>query len=73
MEYVELLKARIALYRRYLSEGAVGDVARSYRWLMRKDEIELTAIAQQRESAQGTAAGDVPPLPSGGAKTSLDH
>lgn len=45
MERVELLRARIALYRRYLSEGAEGDMARAYLWLIRRDEVELTAIA----------------------------
>jgi hypothetical protein len=47
MKRVELLKARIALYRRYLREGADGDIARTYLWLIRKDEIELTAIVAE--------------------------
>lgn len=66
MDYIELLKARIALYRRYLSEGADGDIARSYRWLIRKDEIELTTITQQQQTTQPTETGDDPPLSAGG-------
>ena len=45
MERIELLTARIALYRRYLSEGADGDVARAYLWLIRRDEVELATLA----------------------------
>lgn len=45
MDHIELLKARITLYRRYLSEGVDGDMARAYLWLIRKDETELAAIA----------------------------
>ena len=52
MERIELLRARIALYRRYLREGADGDLAAAYLWLIRKDEIELTALGEsfKRES-----------------------
>jgi hypothetical protein len=49
MKRPELLKARIALYRRYLREGADGDMARTYLWLIRCDEIELTAIAESHK------------------------
>jgi hypothetical protein len=46
MERIDLLTARIALYHRYLREGADGDLARTYLWLIRQDEIELNAIVQ---------------------------
>jgi hypothetical protein len=49
MERTELLRARIVLYRRYLKEGAGGDLAAAYLWLMRKDEIELTALGRRLE------------------------
>lgn len=49
MERIELLRARIALYRRYLREGAEGDMARAYLWLIRKDEIELLTVAESHE------------------------
>ena len=52
MERIELLKARIALYRRYLSQGADGDMARAYLWLIRKDEVELTAIGERRKNKE---------------------
>jgi hypothetical protein len=43
---IELLKARITLYRRYLREGVDGDLARAYLWLIHKDETEIAAIAK---------------------------
>jgi len=43
---IELLKARIKLCRRYLREGVDGDLARAYLWLIRKDETEIAAIAE---------------------------
>jgi hypothetical protein len=49
MERIELLQARISLYRRYLNEGANGDMANAYLWLIRKDEIELTTIAESHK------------------------
>ncbi|HUN98137.1 MAG TPA: hypothetical protein VMU69_18125 [Bradyrhizobium sp.] len=49
MDRIELLKARVILYRRYLSEGVDGDIARAYLWLIRKDETELAAIARDRK------------------------
>lgn len=52
MERIELLKARITLYRRYLSEGADGDMARAYLWLIRKDEIELTGIGGRQKNKE---------------------
>jgi hypothetical protein len=54
MERTELLRARIALYHRYLREGADGDLAMAYLWLIRKDEIELTALVEdlKREMAE---------------------
>jgi hypothetical protein len=57
MKRVELLKARIALCRRYLKDGADGDMAMTYLWLIRKDEIELTAIAENQQDER-KAAGD---------------
>ncbi|HWB49496.1 MAG TPA: hypothetical protein VG651_10330 [Stellaceae bacterium] len=54
MDRIELLRARIILYRRYLSEGVDGDMARAYLWLIRKDEIELAAIAKSRENKPQT-------------------
>jgi hypothetical protein len=57
MERVDLLKARIAIYRRYLREGADGDMARTYLWLIRADEIELATIAaRQKNTPQPEAA-----------------
>ena len=47
MERIEFLKARIALYRRYLREGVDSDMARAYLWLIGRDEIELTTIAKR--------------------------
>ena len=44
VERIELLRARIAFYRRYLREEAEGDMARAYLWLIRRDEIEVTTI-----------------------------
>ena len=54
MERVALLKARIALYRRYLREGADGDVARTYLWLIRKDEIELARLVERKDKEAET-------------------
>ena len=45
MERIEFLRARIALYRRYLTEGADSDIARAYLWLIWRDEFELTTMA----------------------------
>jgi hypothetical protein len=56
MERAELLRARIGLYRRYLREGADGDLARAYLWLIRQDEIELTGIVGSEGSGTATAA-----------------
>lgn len=57
MERIALLKARIALYRRYLKEGVDGELATAYLWLIRQDEIELTALTDSRkkEAAPETA------------------
>jgi hypothetical protein len=57
MERVNLLRARIGLYRRYLSEGADGDLARTYLWLIRQDEIELTALVGTIEKDSVSEAG----------------
>jgi len=46
MERIDLLRTRIALYRRYLREGADGDLAAAYLWLIRKDEIEIAALGE---------------------------
>jgi hypothetical protein len=54
---MELLRARIALYRRYLREGAEGDMARAYLWLIRKDEIELAAIVETDKGEPRTDIG----------------
>lgn len=56
MERVALLTARIALYRRYLVEGADGDIARSYLRLIREDAAELAAITEdlRNEPRAGT-------------------
>lgn len=58
MDRIELLKARITLYRRYLSEGVDGDMARAYLWLIRKDETEIAAISSsdKGESQRNTKA-----------------
>jgi len=49
MERIEFLRARIALYRRYLREGVDGEVATAYLWLIRQDEVELTGLAKGSE------------------------
>lgn len=56
MERIELLRTRIALYRRYLSEGADGDMARAYLWLIRQDEIELIALVEREKNAERSGA-----------------
>jgi hypothetical protein len=56
MERIELLRARIDLYRRYLREGAEGDMASAYLWLIRKDEIELAAIFSSDKMSEPKAA-----------------
>jgi len=58
MERIELLKGRIALYRRYLREGAEGDMARTYLWLIRRDEIELTAMIEGRKNEPPANTGE---------------
>jgi hypothetical protein len=58
MEREARLIARIALYRRYLREGADGDVARAYLWQIKIDEAALAAIAEgngNNEQRTGTA------------------
>lgn len=57
MERIELLRARISLYRRYLREGAEGDMASAYLWLIRKDEIELAAIVESDKDDLRTDIG----------------
>ncbi|HTW50320.1 MAG TPA: hypothetical protein VME45_00295 [Stellaceae bacterium] len=62
MDRIELLKARLILYRRYLSEGVDGDLARAYLWLIRKDEFEIATIAKSRkEEADTKGAGSERP------------
>jgi hypothetical protein len=51
MERIEFLKARISLYRRYLTEGVESNMARAYLWLIWRDEIELAAIANSHKNA----------------------
>jgi hypothetical protein len=58
MERAKLLRARIGLYRRYLSEGADGELARTYLWLIRQDEIELAALVETIEKDPVPKAGD---------------
>jgi hypothetical protein len=58
MERIELLRARIAVYRRYLSEGADGDLARTYLWLIRQDEIALAALVANIEKTSAPEAGN---------------
>jgi hypothetical protein len=63
MERIELLRARIALYRRYLREGAEGDMASAYLWLIRRDEIEVAAIvASDKLSPRAISAARLGPL-----------
>jgi hypothetical protein len=59
MERIEFLRARIALYRRYLREGVDGEVATAYLWLIRHDEVELTGLAKGSEddTAPGRETG----------------
>jgi len=61
MDRIELLQARIALYRRYLSEGTDGDMARAYLWLIRQDEVELAAIVARHKDAQEPESAQTPP------------
>ena len=68
MERIELLRARIALYHRYLREGAEGDMARAYLWLIRCDEIELAAIAKRHKN-EPQADTDKPVLAAPWART----
>ena len=61
MEREALLTGRIALYRRYLAEGANSDIACAYLSCIRQDEAELAAIAERRKrvsGAAGSSAGD---------------
>ena len=50
MERIEFLKARISLYRRYLTEGVESNMARAYLWLIWRDEIELTTLAKSHQN-----------------------
>jgi hypothetical protein len=61
MERETLLIARIDLYRRYLSEGADGDVALAYLWQIKQDEAELMvlAVGHDKERRDTTATGRV--------------
>ena len=58
MERIALLTARIALYRRYLNEGADGDVARAYLWQIRRDATELATITEELRSEQRAGTAD---------------
>ena len=60
MERIELLKARIALYRRYLREGVDGELATAYLWLIRRDEIELGALIEVPENGPAPRAAKDP-------------
>ena len=46
IERAEFLPRQIALYRRYLSEGVVGDIASRYLIEIAKAEAELAEIAK---------------------------
>ena len=64
MERTALLTARIALYRRYLNEGADGDIARSYLRLIKQNEEELTALRERNdEQRAGTPSEHAGVLP----------
>lgn len=68
MERKALLIARIALYRRYLAEGADGDVARAYLWNIKRDQAELAIIVQGRKDndrAEGEGSDNGTPPPEG--------
>ena len=58
MERIEILRARIALCRRYLREGVDSQIATAYLWLIRQNEIELAALV---ESPQQAAAPEAEP------------
>jgi hypothetical protein len=63
MEHEALLVARIALYRRYLTEGADGDIALAYLWQIKRDEAALAVIAEGRNNERrqtGTTGGVLP-------------
>ena len=53
-ERVDILRRRIALYRRYLREGVDAALVAEYAWRLAKDEAELAAIeAGERQPKEG--------------------
>jgi hypothetical protein len=72
MDRIELLRARIGLYRRYLSEGADGDLARTYLWLIRQDEIELAALVADFEKTSAPEDGNPEAIPPARSRTPKD-
>lgn len=71
MERQALLIARIALYRRYLAEGASGDVALAYLWQIRQDEAAMAIIAKERDNERRDA-GATDGIPPAQSKTVSD-
>lgn len=51
-ETSDMLRQRIAIYRRYLSEGVDGDLARSYLNEIMKAEAELRDLEGQERKAR---------------------
>lgn len=51
LETEEILRRRIALYRRYLREGVDGELAAEYLKTIAADEAALAAIAKGNKKA----------------------
>jgi hypothetical protein len=49
---VQFLRRRIVLYRRYLGEGVVGEIARKYLSEIAKAESELAEIEKDRDKCE---------------------
>ena len=47
MDRINALRARIALYRRYMREGVLSDEAARYLKQIRQDEAELAVLASK--------------------------
>ena len=47
MDRINALRARIALYRRYMREGVLSDEAARYLKQIRQDEAELVVLASK--------------------------
>ncbi|HTQ33409.1 MAG TPA: hypothetical protein VMI30_04515 [Stellaceae bacterium] len=50
MDRINALRARIALYRRYMREGVSSDEASRYLRQIKQDEAELTALTAKLEA-----------------------